>query len=118
VIAFKEGEPIGDCSYPVSAGLDLIIAPALEPDGRLTADMVTLQADPTSDAGRRYLAEAEALFGPGVEPAAIEGEGSGSSAAVIPVGIVAAAVAGAVVVLFSTVLWAARRRRVRPRDSH
>ena len=27
VIAFKEGEPIGDCSYPVSAGTHLIIAP-------------------------------------------------------------------------------------------
>jgi hypothetical protein len=117
VIAFKEGEPIGDCSYPVSAGMEMIIAPVVEPDGRLTADLVTLQADPTSDAGRRFLAEAEALFGPGVVPAATGGGGSESSAAVIPVSLVAAAVAGAVVVLFTSVLLAARRQRVQPRDS-
>ena len=70
VIAFKEGEPVGDCSYPVSAGTRLIIAPYQEADGRLSADLATLQADPASDVGQRYLAEASALFGPGVAPPA------------------------------------------------
>lgn len=68
VIAFKEGEPVGDCSYPMAAGTHLIIAPIREPDGRLSADLGTLQADPSTDIGRRYVAEAIALFGPGVEP--------------------------------------------------
>jgi hypothetical protein len=68
VIAFKEGEPVGDCSYPVAVGTHLIIAPAREPDGRLSAQLRTLQADPSTDLGRRYIAEAEALFGPGVVP--------------------------------------------------
>lgn len=68
VIAFKEGEPMGDCSYPVAIGTHLIIAPLRQPDGRLSADLGTLQADPTTDAGRRYVAEAIALFGPGVVP--------------------------------------------------
>jgi hypothetical protein len=67
VIAFKEGEPVGDCSYPVSTGQRLIVAPDMV-DGRLAADLVTLQADPSSDQGRRYVAEAVALFGPGVTP--------------------------------------------------
>lgn len=61
VIAFKEGEPIGDCSYPVSRGQHLVIAPDMEPGGRLSASLVTLQADPNTDDGTRYLAEAEAL---------------------------------------------------------
>jgi hypothetical protein len=65
VIAFKEGEPVGDCSYPVTAGMRLVIAPWREPDGRLSADLGTLQADPLSDDGRRYLAEAQQLFGAG-----------------------------------------------------
>jgi hypothetical protein len=69
VIAFKEGEPIGDCSYPVDAGRHLIIAPFREPDGRLGADLGTLQADPESDAGIGYLAEAVELFGQGYAPA-------------------------------------------------
>ncbi len=68
VIAFKEGEPIGDCSYPVSAGSRLIIAPYME-EGRLSANLGTLQADPDSEAGRRYVEEAVRLFGPGVAPA-------------------------------------------------
>jgi hypothetical protein len=70
VIAFKEGEPIGDCSYPVSAGTRLIIAPYREADGRLSADLGTLQADPASADGQRYVAEAIALFGVGVVPPA------------------------------------------------
>ena len=40
VIAFKEGEPIGDCSYPVATGERKIIAPWREQDGRLTRRMV------------------------------------------------------------------------------
>lgn len=71
VIAFKEGEPIGDCSYPVRAGTHLIIAPYREPDGRLSADMGTLQADPASMNGRAYVAEAETLFGEGTIPVEI-----------------------------------------------
>ena len=69
VIAFKEGEPVGDCSYPVDPGQRLIIAPYREPDGRLSADLGTLQADPESEAGAGYLAEAIELFGQGIVPA-------------------------------------------------
>jgi hypothetical protein len=68
VIAFKEGEPIGDCSYPVHAGERLIIAPFRDPDGRLSADLGTLQAPPDSELGRQYLREAAELFGPGIVP--------------------------------------------------
>jgi len=68
VIAFKEGEPIGDCSYPVAAGTRLVIAPWQEPVGTLSADLATLQANPLSDDGQRYLAEAERLFGQGSVP--------------------------------------------------
>lgn len=68
VIAFKEGQPVGDCSYPVSSGAELIIAPDREADGSLSANLGTLQADPSSDEGQRYLAEATALFGAGVVP--------------------------------------------------
>lgn len=66
VIAFKEGAPVGDCSYWVTPGADLIIAPYREADGRLSADLATLQADPATDEGRAYVAEATALFGPGM----------------------------------------------------
>jgi hypothetical protein len=66
VIGFKEGEAVGDCSYPVSTGERKIVAPWREPDGRLYVDLATLQADPASDEGRRYIDEATALFGPGV----------------------------------------------------
>lgn len=68
VIAFKEGEPVGDCSYPVSEGQRLIIAPDRDDFGTLSAALFTLQADPATDVGLRYLAEAVALFGPGVVP--------------------------------------------------
>jgi hypothetical protein len=68
VIAFKEGEPVGDCSYPVATGERKIIAPFLQPDGTLYADLGTLQADPGTEDGKRYIAEAIALFGPGVVP--------------------------------------------------
>jgi hypothetical protein len=68
VIAFQEGEPIGDCSYPVASGTRLVLAPERAQDGALSANLATLQADPLSEAGRRYLAEAEQLFGPGTVP--------------------------------------------------
>jgi hypothetical protein len=68
VIAFKEGEPTGDCSYPMAPGRRLVIAPQRLDDGTWYADLGTLQADPTSPEGRRYLAEAERLFGPGRIP--------------------------------------------------
>jgi hypothetical protein len=69
VIAFKEGEPVGDCSYPMDPGRHLIIAPYREPDGRLSANLGTLQADPESEVGVDYLTEAVALFGQGSVPA-------------------------------------------------
>jgi hypothetical protein len=65
-IAFKEGPATGDCSYPVETGTRLIIAPEIQ-DGRLAANLLTLQADPTSEVGLAYVAEATALFGPGIE---------------------------------------------------
>jgi hypothetical protein len=68
VIAFKEGEATGDCSYPIGAGVPLIIAPDMT-DGKLSATLTTLQADPDSELGRTYLAEATSLFGPGAVPA-------------------------------------------------
>jgi len=36
--------------------------------GRLTVDLGTLQADPDSAQGQRYVEEATRLFGPGVVP--------------------------------------------------
>jgi hypothetical protein len=67
VIAFKEGPAVGDCRYPVETGQHLIIAPVME-GGRLSADLGTLQADPDSADGQRYIEEATRLFGPGVVP--------------------------------------------------
>lgn len=67
VIAFKEGPAVGDCSYPVETGQHLIIAPMME-GGRLSADLGTLQADPDTAQGQRYVEEATRLFGPGVVP--------------------------------------------------
>jgi hypothetical protein len=68
VIAFKEGEPVGDCSYPMSSGVHLVIAPDQEADGTWRADLGTLQADPNSDLGRRFVAQARARYGDGVVP--------------------------------------------------
>ena len=67
-IAFKEGEAVGDCSYPVFPGWHMIVAPYQEVPGRLSVDFGTLQADVDSDLGRQYIAEAERLFGPGSAP--------------------------------------------------
>jgi hypothetical protein len=102
VIAFKEGEPIGDCSYPVATGERKIIAPWREPDGRLSADLGTLQADPNSVDGRRYLDEAVALFGPGVVPQAVDAPvdpvpASDGLQAEVVIATLALAVAGVVV---------------------
>ena len=113
VIAFKEGEPVGDCSYPVSAGTRLIIAPYME-EGRLAADLGTLQADPDSEAGRRYVEEAIRLFGPGVPPApnpdvpsAIPMQPTGTNAATgAPIIVLAAGL-----IVIGAIALAIRRRR-------
>lgn len=114
VIAFKEGEPIGDCSYPVSTGQALIIAPYGQLDGALSADLTTLQADPSSDDGRRYIAEAEALFGAGVVPvqtsAAPANPADGDAVAGIDVGPLTIAL-GAGLGMFGIVVLVARRRQ-------
>lgn len=69
VIAFKEGKPVGDCSYPMSSGVRLVIAPYQEADGSLHADLATLQADPGSTLGRAFIAQARERYGDGVVPA-------------------------------------------------
>jgi hypothetical protein len=108
IIAFKEGDPIGDCSYLVAEGAHLIIAPRMTPDG-LAADLSTLQADPATDVGRRYLAEAIVLFGYGVVPTAIPAERpAGELPDLIPI---TAAVLVAVLGLFGVVLALSWRRR-------
>lgn len=109
VIAFKEGQPVGDCSYLVASGAELIIAPHREGDGTLSANLATLQADPSSEEGQRYLAEATALFGAGMVPPPAE---------VIPTPLPAPdsgalfALAGAAVAVGVLVLmlWSRRRR--------
>ena len=104
VIAFKEGEPVGDCSYPVHAGERLIIAPFMEDGGRLSADLGTLQARPDTPDGLRYLNEAEALFGPGMVPGESEPPQDGVSNLVV----VALAIGALVAV---TLLVVVRRSR-------
>ena len=97
VIAFKEGEPIGDCSYPVASGVRMVIAPEPDTDGTLRADLATLQADPDSEDGRRYLEEAEERYGPGTVP---EGQtrpdATGSGLGTLPLAILLAGAAAAV----------------------
>ena len=109
IIAFKEGEPVGDCSYPVHAGERLIIAPLMEDGGRLSADLGTLQARPDTPDGLRYLNEAEALFGPGIVPGV---SGSGESVpgedGVSNLVVVALAVGALVAVTFLVVVRRAR----------
>jgi hypothetical protein len=110
VIAFKEGEPVGDCSYPVAPGTRLVIAPWREPDGRLSADLGTLQADPRSEDGARYLAEAAQLYGEGAVPVAaapvpVPSSGPGVLGIGAAVAIVAAVLVAGVLV---------RRRRAGP----
>ena len=102
VIAFKEGEPVGDCSYPVASGTRLVIAPWREPDGILSADLGTLQADPLSQDGTRYLAEAAQLFGEGTVPAETTPDPSDSTGWLV-LAVVTALVAGALAIGF--VAW-------------
>jgi len=45
------------------------VGPTCRPDGRLSANLGTLQADPESEVGVDYLTEAVALFGQGSVPA-------------------------------------------------
>jgi hypothetical protein len=104
VIAFKEGEPVGDCSYPVVAGERLIIAPFVGDDGRLSADLGALQARPDSPDGLRYLDEAEALFGPGIVPGESEPQQDGVTNLVV----VALAIGAVVAVTFLVVVRRAR----------
>ena len=105
VIAFKEGEPVGDCSYPVSTGQHLVIAPERDPDGRLTANLATLQADPGNADGEAYLAEARSLYGEGTVP--VEAAGPSRPGA-RPVWLIALALAAVGVV---TLVVIRRRRR-------
>jgi len=111
IIAFKEGEPIGDCSYLVRSGQSLIIAPNREANGALSADLVTLQADPSSDLGRKYVAEATQMFGPGVVPQ--PAPGAAISGPAPDVGMVVAALGFTVALLFTVVVLLARRQRRR-----
>ena len=104
VIAFKEGEPVGDCSYPVHAGERLIIAPFMEENGRLSADLGTLQARPDTADGLRYLNEAEALFGPGIVPGDAEPGQDGMSNLIV----VALAIGALVAITFLVVVRRAR----------
>lgn len=54
VIAFEEGQAVGDCSYPVSSGAELIIAPHREADGPLSANPATLQAEGVTAHARSF----------------------------------------------------------------
>ncbi len=112
LIEFKEGEPVGDCSYPVSAGTTLIIAPYLEEDGRLHANLATLQADPASEQGQLYIAEANALFGPGIVPPPAAGISPAPGlGATLEIGYVALALAVGAVLVFGILSLVERRRR-------
>jgi len=106
LIAFKEGEAIGDCSYPVSAGTRLIIAPEMEAGSRLSANLATIQADPDTPEGRRWVEEATALFGPGVVPEPLAREPF-TETGIPPLVIVAAALLG----LLGAVVGATVRHR-------
>lgn len=104
LIAFKEGEPVGDCSYPVSAGTRLIVTPEMD-GARLSADLGTLQAHPDSETGRRDVAEAVARFGPGIVPTQTTPEpaetasGPDVTLAVVGVGLGLVALLGTIVVI-------------------
>ena len=110
VIAFKEGEPVGDCSYPVATGERLVIAPYREADGRLSADLGTLQADPDSDIGRKYVAEASGLFGPGVIPQPLP-EAPEETSRIPDVVVLGAGAAIVVVLLLAASMVLVRRSR-------
>ena len=109
VIAFKEGEPIGDCSYPMSSGVHLVIAPDEEADGSLHADLVTLQADPASALGRELIAQAQARYGAGTVPSGATAPVSGATGADLRLAI---AGLGLVAAMGVWILW--RKRRLAP----
>jgi hypothetical protein len=107
VIAFKEGAPVGDCSYIVTTGTRLIIAPEMEPGGRLSANLGTIQGDPNTADGRKWVDEAVRLFGAGVVP--------GAAARTAPVDAappIAPLIAGLVVLasVAAAGVWSWRRR--------
>jgi hypothetical protein len=97
VIAFKEGEPIGDCSYPMTSGVRLLIAPAVGADGTLRADLATLQADPASEDGHRFIEEAEARYGQGTVPEGATAPGSGGGS-MFPLAVLVAGLAAALTI--------------------
>ena len=72
---------------------------------RLSADLGTLQANPDSETGRRYLAEAVARFGPGIVPAQTTPEpaetasGPDVTLAVVGVGLGLVALLGTIVAI-------------------
>lgn len=108
-IAFKEGEPIGDCSYRVTAGTPLVIAPVMEPGGRLSADLGTLQASPLSPEGVAYVEEANRLFGPGSPPVGGPVDAGGRTEqrqGMDPITLIILAI-----VITATVAWLVMRRR-------
>jgi hypothetical protein len=112
VIAFKEGEPVGDCGYPVHEGDRLIIAPLMLPEG-LYADLTTLQADPDSAQGQGYLAEATSLFGDGVVPPSAPPLATPAADQVTTVAPSVIGLTFSVVLLFGVLIVLARRRPVR-----
>ena len=113
VIAFKEGEPIGDCSYPMEAGRHLVIVPEVDSNGMPGAGFATLQADPASPEGQALIAEAETLFGPGTVPVAtVEPPASDIPAPYLLIAAVVGIIAlGAVVLLLVVRLWTRREAR-------
>ena len=83
----------------------------MSPTGTLSADLGTLQADPLTEDGTRYLAEAEQLFGQGTVPVETTPAAAPSSdwpGLVVLTAFVAGALAAGLI------LW---RRRQGPVDS-
>ena len=117
-IAFREGQ-YDDCTYEATEGTRLVIAPDRGDNGRLRADLGTIKADPASDDGRRYIAEATALFGPGIAPGTVViEEAPASEQTQVPmlgedVRLPLIVVAAVVVLLFAVVVVLARRQDAR-----
>ena len=115
VIAFQEGEPIGDCSYPVATGERKFIVPDRE-GAMLISHLCTMQAPVDTDYGRELIAAATAHYGPGVVPEATVASPSLSESPEDAGPLVAVAVALAIVVaaLFGGLVILARRGRRPP----
>jgi hypothetical protein len=107
LIAFQEGEPVGDCSYIVSTGTRLIIAPDMDADGRLSANIATIQGDPATPEGRKWLDEATRLFGAGVVPESVAPPAAADPG--IAFESVVALIAASAAVLSAGVWWWRRR---------